>query len=544
MADYDDFDAPPHDAEEEHEQPKEKGGIRKNIAAAWQASPVFKIFLLLVGGGAIASAALGVFSADKPKDVPSRVNGGSNISATPGGEAPPAFQEAVTQASQQRAQSAQQQGGSAMPTPMGDTTQMTNLEPGQQASDDPLAEFRAPQQQPPKPEGVPQQQQPQQQQAQPQQQPARPPVPAEPPLDQGLASAMQQQMQQIVKGWDPAAARIISVTKVADTAGGTGQGGAGQGGQGQQQAFDRGKTLVPAGTINYAQMAIEANSDVPGPIMAQVLSGPFSGGKAIGRFESTEDYLIIRFSNINFKGKDYPVSVLALNPDTTLGAVASETDKRYLSRVIVPAAAQFVSGFSRAFTQDNYNTFVQDGIVISQRTNAGVREGLAQGGQEAGDRVSQIINNEASKIKPLVRVAVGTPIGLFFTSSVFENTPDPTASGVAGVNGQYANGPYGAGQYGAGQYGAGQYGAGQYGAGQYGNPYGTQPYGATSGYGNPYAATGTTAGNAGGYNPYAGSTAYGQAGPYSGQSGYPSNAYGTGINVIPAGGTTPVIINR
>ena len=533
MADYDDFDAPPQDAEE-HEQPREKRSIRKNIASAWQASPVFKIFLLLVGGGAIASAALGVFSTDKPKDVESRVNSGSAISATPGGEAPPAFQEAVTQASQQRAQSAAQQGGSAMPTPMGDTTQMTNLEPGAQNADDPLAEFRAPQAQQQQPQALPAQQQ---QQAQQQQIRPNTPAPApEPVLDQNLASAMQQQMQQIVQGWQPAASKIISVTKIADVTT-SGSGGSGQGSdQNQQQAFNRGKTLVPAGTINYGQMSIEANSDVPGPIMAQVLSGPFSGGKVIGRFESTEDYLIMRFTNINFKGKDYPVDILALNPDTTLGAVASETDKRYLSRVIVPAAAEFISGFSRAFTQDsNSTTIVQDGVVISQRSRAGLREGLAQGGQEAGDRISQIINNEASKIKPLVRVAVGTPIGLFFTSSVFENNPEPTyANGVAGV----AN-PYG-GQYGSPQFGS-QYGAGQYGSGQYGNnSYGSQ-YGATSGYGNPYASTGST-----GYNPYTSGTGYQGSQGYQGsyQSGYPSNAYGGGINVIPAGGTSPVIINR
>ena len=534
MAEIDDFDAPPHDVEhDEPHEPGQKRSLGKSVAAAWQASPVFKIFLLLVGGGAIASAALGVFTSDKPKDVSSRISNGSNISATPGGEAPPAFQEAVTEASRQRAQGAAQAGGSAMPTPMGSTTQMTQLEGGQNAQD-PLAEFRAPQ--PAQPQGQPAQPQMQPQQpGQPQQQ-----VAGEPPMDQGLATAMQQQMQGLIKSWGPEGSRVISVTKIDEkTTEGTGTSGQ-QTEQQNNACSGRGTTLVPAGTINYGQMLIEANSDVPGTIMAQVLSGPFTGGKAIGRFSSTEDYLIMTFSNINYKGKDYGVNVIALNPDTTLGAVASDVDHRYLQRVLIPAAADFVSGFANAFTQDNNSTtYIQDGVVINQRTRAGLREGLAQGGQEAGQRLSNVVNQEASNIRPLVRMQVGTPIGLFFTQTVTDQNSNPDCrqqlQQQQGLGGQYANSPYGA-LYNAAQQQLGIGGQQQYGA-QQGYP--TSPY--TGGYGT--TATGYAPQTNNAYAPLNTQQQQGYSGGYP-SNAYGGNGYGSGITIVPTGGTPTVINGR
>lgn len=507
MSNLDDYDLPPeHFETEEHEERQQKRGLGKSVAAAWQASPVFKIFLLLVGGGAIASAALGVFSADKPKDEKSIVGQASNVTATPGGEAPPAFQEAVNEASSQRVKNAMQQGGSALPTPMGNTTQMTQLDPAGQAANDPLAEFRAQRatnNDTKLPDAPVAANAPAQQQTTTQLQVT---APVEPPMDPGLAQAMQQQMSQLVGGWNPAASKIITAAASKDVA--TNNGGAGSNnglnngsGNSAADAIDRGKALVSAGTINYGQMAIEANSDVPGPVMAQILSGPFSGGRAVGAFQSTGDYLVIKFTLINFKGRDYPVNALALNPDTTLGGMATETDQRYFSRIILPAAAQFVSGFAQAFSEADQNVYIQDGVVVSQRTGASLRRGLGQGFQGAGSEFSSIINEEANKIKPLVRVASGTPIGVFFVSSVFEKDPEIAAANAAkaqqnqqnnllnGYGNMNINGLAGYTGQNYGQYGAA---VPQTGTQTYNNPYGTLNNGSTSTNYGGYSGSGIT----------------------------------------------------
>src|SRR5690606_12018046 len=49
--------------------------------------------------------------------------------------------------------------------------------------------------------------------------------------------------------------------------------------------------IIPAGTIEYAQLVTEANTDAPGPVMAQIASGPLAGARLIGSFQSTDNYL-------------------------------------------------------------------------------------------------------------------------------------------------------------------------------------------------------------------------------------------------------------
>src|SRR3546814_12793566 len=52
--------------------------------------------------------------------------------------------------------------------------------------------------------------------------------------------------------------------------------------------------LPLAGTIVYANMVSEANSDAPGPVLATVLQGDFAGSTLIGSFQEAESALVIR----------------------------------------------------------------------------------------------------------------------------------------------------------------------------------------------------------------------------------------------------------
>jgi intracellular multiplication protein IcmE len=309
------------------------------------------------------------------------------------------------------------------------------------------------------------------------------------PQVQQMTQAMQTQIQTLIGTWQPTAARVMQVAPAATTeeiSGGAG--GAGGGPSTIDQIPPTETQLVPAGTVNYGQMIIEANSDIPGPVMAKIMSGPLAGGKAIGSFESTDDYLIIRFNLVNFEGVDLPANILALNPDTTLGGMATETDQRYWSRIILPAAAEFVSGFANSFAEADQSVTVEDGVIVSSRAGSSFRRGIGEGTARAGERLSDIFDEQGNSIKPLVRVAAGTPVGLFFVSSVMD-TP---------LSEYTKQNPYAAQAYGMPGYGqrAGQAGTGvpitQFGAipGYPGQNYGAPGYGgaynpAGTGYNNP-----------------------------------------------------------
>lgn len=444
MSNLDDFDAPPTD---EPYAAEAQSSPRSRLSEALKTNPAFKIFLILVGVGALASAAMGVFSGGEKRDNTSIVRSGSAITSTPGGEASPAFQQAVQEASQQRAEEAAKEGSSALPTPLGGQTQITTLDPSAgNTSDDPLSEFKATQIEETAPRDL---------------EPAAPPAPvfsaqpqlqqqieAQPMPDQNTIQAMAQKMQQLTDSWRPNNIRVLQVTAPVDPTTTSLPSGQQTDPLAQYPQQER-KIKVPAGTINYGQMMVEANSDVPGSVMAKIMSGPLAGGRAIGTFQTAQEKLVIRFSLVSVDGKDYPVDILALDPSSTNSGLATDYDPRYWERVFLPAAADFVSGFANAFAQADQNVTVQDGVVITSRAGASLRQAAGEGTAKAGERLADILNEQGTQVQPLIKVAAGTPIGLFFTQSVYEDPQDNLYGGYDPYGNPYGN-PYGGGYGGAG----------------------------------------------------------------------------------------------
>jgi len=110
----------------------------------------------------------------------------------------------------------------------------------------------------------------------------------------------------------------------------------------------RSEVLLSAGSIEYAQLLTEANTDVPGPILAQIVTGPFQGARLIGTFEETYNYLTLNFDTVVLDGVDYSVDAVAIDPETTLPGVVTDINRRYFTRVVLPVAAEFIAGFADA----------------------------------------------------------------------------------------------------------------------------------------------------------------------------------------------------
>ncbi|MCK5374187.1 MAG: DotG/IcmE/VirB10 family protein, partial [Alphaproteobacteria bacterium] len=111
------------------------------------------------------------------------------------------------------------------------------------------------------------------------------------------------------------------------------------------------EVIIPAGKIVYGQMLLEANSDIPMNVLAQMVSGPLKGWKLLGQFQVMDDakMLAITFNMaVNDKGEQYSVDAIMLNPDTGLAAMRTDIDNRYFKRILLPAAAEFVSSYAAA----------------------------------------------------------------------------------------------------------------------------------------------------------------------------------------------------
>ncbi len=180
--------------------------------------------------------------------------------------------------------------------------------------------------------------------------------------------------------------------------------------------------LLPAGEIEYGQLITEANSDTPGPVLVQIVSGPLKNSKLLGSFKVEDDYLILSFNQIVIDGISYPANAVALDPATANVGMATEVDHRYFTRVILPAAAAFVEGLAGAISESESTTVSIDGsTTTSTEEDLDARQEAAKGVEELGSQVGDTLDDIAGETKTLVRVAAGTPVGILFTEPVVQD---------------------------------------------------------------------------------------------------------------------------
>ena len=413
---------------------------RNSLKDIWQNNPIIKILAVVIG--LVLLIVLYSVLTGGEEDSLSIVGSTPNQSEAPGGEVSQAYADAITSVNENRTEAAlSDPNRSAIPIPFNLQEQelLSGNDEGPQFDGfDPLADWR--QQSVPEDLGEPIVEE--EPVLAPYSGPIAPqPVPGpSPEVVNSLAQAMSQQMGDVIAGQAIRSPDLMQVTPenfLTADAGTT----ALDGGNSTTQYVDTDgdgvadtallndanadnviieTILIPAGTINYGQLMIEANSDVPGPILAQLVSGPMAGARLIGSFTKQNDYLVLRFNTIVVDGKNSSISAIAIDPTTTLPGVATEVNNRYFTRVMLPAAGRFLEGVGRGFAQDSETTIVTGDVVTTSRNNLDFEQELGVGVEEAAREISDFMEEEADSIRPLVRVARGTPIGIFFTEPVLE----------------------------------------------------------------------------------------------------------------------------
>lgn len=173
--------------------------------------------------------------------------------------------------------------------------------------------------------------------------------------------------------------------------------------------------VVPAGEIAYAQIITEANSDVPGPVLAQIMSGPLSGSRILGSFSVQKELLTLTFNTVVVDGISYSIDAIALDPKTTLPGMATDVDHRYFQRIILPTAAAFIEGVAESVAETGRTSVSVSGDVVAEETEGtDLKEQIADGIEEAGSQLREILDEMNEDIEPLIIIASGTPMGLLF----------------------------------------------------------------------------------------------------------------------------------
>lgn len=441
MSDFndDDFD----NFEDNNFEDFNSGNSLKDV---WQNNALIKIFVV-IAGVVLVVAGFMIFAGGE-EDKKSRVSNAPNDREILGGEISQNYADVLEEVNEQRLDRAVQTGTSTIPMLINPEEQelLTSVEETPPYEEfDPLATFRsAIQDQEPDAEEViteePVLLSPQQLAPTPQ-----PVAMPSPEAIQALAQAMATDINDILKNHNPTAPKIQQVTSatyfqdlaaaqsaqnttMVDTDGDgipdTPLGGttSAEADYAYDQTGEVVETiLIPAGDINYAQLLTEANSDVPGPVLAQLVSGPLAGARLLGQFATKDEYLVLSFNSIIIDGINQSISAVAIDPSTTLPGVASEVDRRYWKRVLLPAAAKFIEGVGSAIAQDSETTVTVSGDTVIEETKAlDFKQELGRGVEEGVSEIADFMEDEADGTRVLVRVARGTALGILFTQPVLE----------------------------------------------------------------------------------------------------------------------------
>ena len=461
-------------------------GFVGNLREAWRTKPLFKLMVTVVAVGSLVAVIASFLAPEKPITSSAHVMTPPDMKQAPGGVVSPYMKQQTDLANKQRSEGALKNGGSALPTPQGRVADLGDLEKKQ----DPLTELKT-ETEHLKQELV------RVQQAQNKPAPVPQPVQKNPEND-ALAQVMSKQMSQLETSWKAhGGVKAVTVFDPKTSSGSSGSSGSGGNSSSMTNASytQQAKTLVPAGTVSYAQLLTEANSDVPGPILAQIVSGPLAGARVVGNFKTMDGYLVLQFNLANMKGKDIPISAYALDPDTTLPGMATEVDNRYFLRVVLPSAAAFLEGLGDALgTPPSTTTTTSSGTLTSQG-EVGMKTGMYQGLGKAANVAGAFFQAEGQATKQLVRIASGTPMGIFFVTTVKE--PLDASAQMPGGQPYYKDmgqGGYYASGATSGYNGQQPYGQQAYGQQPYGQTYrdvgqGNYPNTTISGYGGQQANT-------------------------------------------------------
>lgn len=180
------------------------------------------------------------------------------------------------------------------------------------------------------------------------------------------------------------------------------------------------KMIIKAGTVLFGVMETSVNTDEPGPVLATIVSGKFSGSRLIGQIKFEKPFgekVTIQFNQMSIpkRTSSVGVNVVAIDPETARTALASSVNHHYLLRYGMLFASSFVQGYGQAVQQQGSTSTVSPltGAVTTSYPPLDNRQiflsALGQLGTQWSNATKPLFNTPYT-----VKVNQGTGMGLLF----------------------------------------------------------------------------------------------------------------------------------
>lgn len=165
--------------------------------------------------------------------------------------------------------------------------------------------------------------------------------------------------------------------------------------------------FVRAGTTVPGVLITPLNSDAPGPVLAEISSGPLAGARLIGTMKVAKNSLLVTFSTISKPGwpDTYSVKAVGMSVDKST-ALASDVNNHYVQKYFGMLGGSFLTGYGDAMQQVGSVTYLDptSGGVVSQSSelDAGQISQSAQG--NVLSEVGKDWQRQAQSVTPTVKV--------------------------------------------------------------------------------------------------------------------------------------------
>jgi intracellular multiplication protein IcmE len=189
-------------------------------------------------------------------------------------------------------------------------------------------------------------------------------------------------------------------------------------------ADEKSKVKLPlAGKILYAQMVSRANSDSPGPVLAKIVEGEYAGATLIGSFQKAQDSLIISFDRMTVEttrdgeeiNETVAIKSVAVSTDYIGTGMATSVDRHMFQKIAIGFTAAFAQGLGEAVSQNGQTTYnTSNGTITTSNDKLDTKEELTAAGGKAVAQTGSILMDEFGRRPTTIIVESGTPIGVLF----------------------------------------------------------------------------------------------------------------------------------
>ncbi|MDH2183812.1 type IV secretion protein DotG [Pseudomonas sp. GD03651] len=184
--------------------------------------------------------------------------------------------------------------------------------------------------------------------------------------------------------------------------------------------------LIKTGTIMYATLDAEVNTDDGGDVLATIRGGKWNGSKLIGKIEQAPDNIRVKFTilapPVNDSRPTMRISAVALREDDAKQGIAETKDHHTMKRYFALGAASLLSGYGRAYQQTAGTTIISpSGVVAQTTTEPSTKQVIGSSVGEMGTAIASEVRRGFNRPATYATPA-NKGFGLFFLQDVHDQS--------------------------------------------------------------------------------------------------------------------------